>query len=613
MARTGSVGKDTSAGRFGRAAAGLAWALCMGTVGTLGTIAACGDAPLAPRADAAGTDAALPGFGGPFEAGATAADALAADAVAPDAQTADSAVADGAPGPRSTPDAVAADVTGAPNGDAGPLPTPDGAATPDAAGFFLAAHTPTLGQASVAAPLVITLTFNQPLKAASVGKTTVLVLGPADVELAGQFSVTGATATFVAAGPIPPASRIRVVVGPLVQSYSGVGLGEADVFHFYTAGYAGMAPYARLAARYAPTLRQGTSAGAAGALDRLRAVDFDGNWSADDNGAQAATPAALGVVGWSVVETRSHWFIGYVFYWPARPSGAAQPAFHNDTAGALVVVDRAPAEVPVALVTWFKAKATEEQWTWVTTESGLLPPGKKPEAYYLRAVLPGAELFPPAPAGDTWGCDGIGACQPRRYPGFLTAVSHQSCLWLDAGNSGLLQVPQCVATAQAKADLTWIDYLPAAAATAAPLTGASPGPSVAYGLQSLHDDWAPHRDETGPGTLFDEVLFAWQPAPGRPGAGLPKLASILRNPQKTDDFGRPPWAWGWQAASWYKMPRGALWLDPAWALWIRLSGEANPGLAWDPAKHAGMSLDLCFHPWLGVDVRASAACQPGPP
>ena len=596
MARTGTLGKDTKVRH--EAKARLCWRAGAALALALFLCGACGDPPLTPRAAGAATDSAAIGFASPVAADAAAA-APDVDAAGLDAGAfADAPLADASADTARAPDARVA---------------PDGARLSDTVGFALVSHKPASGQAAVAAPWVVTLTFSHPLKAASVGKATIFVLGPGDIEVAGQFSASGATATFAATGPIPPASRIRVVVGPLVQSYAGVGLGEPVTFHFYTAGYGETAPYARLAARYAPTLRQGMGAGAAGALDRLRALDFDGNWSADDNAAHAASAEALGTVGWSVVETRSHWFIGYVFYWPARPGIDALPPFHNDSAGALVVVDRAPQEVPVALVTWFKAKATEEQWAWVTVESGLLPPGKKPDAYYLRGALAAADLFPSAQPADTFGCENLAGCTPRRYPGYLTAGTHQSCLWLDAGSAGLLQVPQCLTSAKVKADLAWLDYLPQALATTAPPNGANPGPTVAYALQPLHDAWYPHRDETGAGTLFDDVLFAWQPAPGRPGAGLPKVASIMRNPQKTDDFGRPPWAWGWQAASWYKMPRGALWLDPAWALWVRLGGEANPALAWDPAKQAGMSLDFCFNPWLGIDLRASTACQPGPP
>lgn len=83
--------------------------------------------------------------------------------------------------------------------------------------------------------------------------------------------------------------------------------------------------------------------------DYLSAVDFDGNWSTDDNWQnQDDDPNRLGgIVYYSVVETRTHWFVLYAFYHPRDwcdtrfCRNAFSPQHHeNDLEGMLLAVRR---------------------------------------------------------------------------------------------------------------------------------------------------------------------------------------------------------------------------------------------------------------------------------
>jgi hypothetical protein len=289
-----------------------------------------------------------------------------------------------------------------------------------------------------------------------------------------------------------------------------------------------------------------------------------------------------------------------VFFWPHRNAVAPAPALDNDVAGSLVTVAKWPQEHPVALTTYFKTKADEQMWLWVTQESGW------PKTTFVRGVLPQAQLFPPADAKDTFGCEGLTDCTPKRYPAYLNAGTHQSCLWTDPGESGVLSSPLCVTSAAVKATLQWIDYVPGSKAQVATAAG-NPGPVVTYALQSLHATWWPHRDEAGPGGLWTDALFTYAPPENRPQG--PKLGTGSKFLPAGDDFGRPPWAWQWKPASnasYYAMPRGTPFYDPAWALLQRLGGQV-PG--YDAAAKTGLSLDFCLHPFFFVDLRDTPACQ----
>ncbi|MBM4344238.1 MAG: Ig-like domain-containing protein [Deltaproteobacteria bacterium] len=564
---------------------------------------ACGDPPLAPAALDVGAGAVadfaaggLDGSGGRasadtakteiVDAATGPAEAPSGDAPAGDAQAGDS----GPDGPTAPADAAFV-------GDGWDQVGDDGVAVPDAglADFALVAVAPPAGATGLAHAFSITLTFSADLKAAAATKNTIAVTTNGGVGLPCKFAVAGKQLTITPIAAAPAASRVAVVLGTLVQSYQGVPLQETAL-SWYTADWADQAGYAQLAERFAPTVRQAIG----GPSDYLRAPDFDGDWLLADNPKNAADKPALGQVAWAATETRSHLYLTYLYYWPARSAVAPGVPFDNDTAGAMVVVDR-KTQLPVALQTFFKAKSDEQSWLWTATEAGWPTKSK-----FIRAVVPRDQLFEVV---DAPGCaDATAASCKRRHPAYLTAGSHQSCLWTDAGE---VADQQCVLNAATKAALKVVQYQPAPVATAAAL----PDGNATYALVPLLQSWWLHRDESGPAGPFVDTQFVYVPAQGRPtgpGYGLgSKLVSA-----KTDDFARPPWAWRWKpgtlSASYYDLPRGAAFLDPAWQMWHRLGGETAGLAKWDEAKKTGFSTDYCFNAYLGIDVRKSEPCQLGP-
>jgi hypothetical protein len=454
--------------------------------------------------------------------------------------------------------------------------------------------------------------FSAPLLAASIASYTVSVLGPGGQPIDGELEVNGNLFTFTAKAAIKPASPVVVKLSQLVQSDQGETLAEPFVFRFYTRGYLDMEPYRALAERYAPVLLQAIGSNSA-VFDLLRSPDYDGDWDGSNNVAHVAQHPALAQVGWTVIESQSHFFIHYVFFWPKRVAATADLSCDNDSAGSTVVVARYPTEAPVALLTWFKRQFDEQMWAWATKESGLLPAGKKASGANLRQVLPLETLFPSAQsAQDSLGCGGIGGCKPRRYLGLLTAASHQSCLWLDKGDKAY---NQCRTDAAALKNMKLVRYVPAAKASAAKSNGAPVGkepPTYGYQLVPLFETLYPHREEHGPGHLFaSPISFTYQPPPGRPGGKTTPMATQYFS-KVTGDFGRPPWAWRWKPAtlsSWYDMPLGTPFLDPAWALLMRMGGSDGGIIAFDSKAKTGLSTDYCFNPLLYIDSRSTNACK----
>ncbi len=513
-----------------------------------------------------------------------------ADTPPADTPPADTPPADTPPADTQLPDAAANDAIAAdtPGSDVGMVD------------FVLLASDPTNGASEIPAQFSATLTFSTALKGVSATTYTIAVMGAGGAAIPVSFAVTGEKLTIAAKQKAPLASRVDIVLSPLVQSAQGVPLAETKL-SFYTQGPDNMQVYAELAARFAPLVRQAVTSPA----DQLRALDYDSNWQVADNLSNLAKFTAAGQVVWSAVETRSHVYLTYAYYWPERKGVAPGVPIHNDTAGAQVVIER-QSGLPVALQTYFKAKTDEPMWLWVANETGWPQKSK-----YVRAFWPRNQIFPPDQLAPDCQADALKPSEcPRHFAAYLSAASHQSCLWSDTGEAS---DGQCVASDYVKGTLKLLLYALSATATDPPVPTAA-GAATGYTMRPLLSSWWLHRDEVGPSGLFVDTQFKYEAASGRPSGTNESIGSRFASDLDNGDFGRPPWSWTWHptvlSASYYDLPRGTPFYDPAWLLWNRLGGASAGMPSWDATKKTGFSNDYCFNPFLGIDKRDTPECLP---
>jgi len=174
---------------------------------------------------------------------------------------------------------------------------------------------------------------------------------------------------------------------------------------------------------------------------------------------------------------------------------------------------------------------------------------------------------------------------------------------------------QCFLGAESMKTAKWLNYLPATTPSEAPAATAE-GAAAAYALRSILETWWPRRDEAAPDGLWQDTQFVYEAPPGRPkGDGLSLGSKFVTALDPADinalDAGRPPWSMRWkpgtQSQTYYELPRGTPWLDPAYTLLQRLGGQ-NAVPAYDPATAQGLSLQMCWNAFLGIDERTSPAC-----
>ncbi|MBM4397557.1 MAG: Ig-like domain-containing protein [Deltaproteobacteria bacterium] len=473
---------------------------------------------------------------------------------------------------------------------------------PDTTPPKVASTVPAAESTGVQVPFEVRITFSEAIRfKETVDKNTFQVKDMNGKLLAGKLTYDDKTYTVTwtpdAAVVFMLASPYKVTLTTIIQDAVGNHLEEPFNLSFSTALPKGAEAYEALAGKYSPIIYQSTSKTAPN-LDYLTAFDFDGNWAALDN--EAAIKKAAEVPSWvyyDVVESKTHYFVRFVYFWPfhAGVKGDNTDAFSNDVVGATVVVEKRPTERPIAVMTYIGLGAFEEVRTYASKESGLVT-AKGKNWHRVNWEFPEAELFP---AG--------------HYQAYLTAQSHQSCLWNHTTKEATFD-SWCVLNEGLKKQLSIIRYAYDGTATAIkkqngswPATLAA---DVGYGLRSLMADWWAKRDHVGEQSMFSTTFTYGDCADCEGLPDLPGKGMILPNAFLDSVFpegslkGRPPWAWVWNDTvntdiDIYPMPRGAYYLDPIhfFAKKHRIEVGMNP------ETKAGFSDRYCYNPYLLIDQR----------
>jgi hypothetical protein len=553
-------------------------------------LAACGDEKLP------GTDA---GADLPVLDTANGRDTAVAD-MAADPGAADPGVVD--PGQADTPpiDTPVADPGPA---DAGPDLTPD-ETSPE-----VVATTPTDQQGGVALPFTITITFSEAIYAATIAPQTVKVFDPKGKEVAGTRTVAGAVVTFTPADPtaLVHASPYRVwLTGGIIADLAGNKMLEQFEFSFFTADYSNLAAYETVAKAYSPKIYAVTGDMATPQVMVPTRFDADGDWDGSNNREWVLqTTSVTPAVYYSVVETPSHYFIHYMYFFPwLNHTGFAHA---NGAAGAFVLVEKAHtgvSERPVAVTLYYKESLVEENTAFATAESGLYG-SKSLDFYGFEASYSQAQLFP----------DG-------HYEAYLSPGDHESCLWIREDQPLQCQLESAQKPFVNKLVLAYTDGTPTVfkkQGTAWPkdMGDITDAPQVlGYELVPLTSSLWPRRGNVGADKVYS-AEYKYVAGDARPGnnADLPSSFVDPFDPVDTA-FGRPPWAWRFNPASgggFAGIEQGWIGVDPAWYVWSRhwSVDQDTVIIDYDPSSGAGFAVEYCFNPYLDIDVRTTdLKCAP---
>jgi hypothetical protein len=462
------------------------------------------------------------------------------------------------------------------------------------------ATNPTSEQGEVSLPFVVTVTFSEAIAANTIAPQTVRLIGPDDKDVVGErtLSADGVTLTFKPG----PAEKLHFVApyrmwlsGGIICDLAGNKLEENYETTFYTSDYPNTPGYKVLATQYAPTLHLATVPAVGNAQNQIPvAFDADGDWDGSNNQTwiQSGTKSVQPMVYYDVVESQTHYFIHYLYFYPWVNHPNNTYAHANGAIGAMVVVEKARGDVlqrPIGVTTYFKKGQFEEHYSYVTTESGIKG-GESNKFYNLMGVYPQDELFPGG-----------------QYDALITAGRHESCLYLDKSLTlncefevpyelivKVSETPSVVTKGEAgwPKDMSELEGEPDA---------------ISYGLKNAITELWVRRNKVGPNHLWDGT-FKYSSGDGQPGNGL-ELPSQFVDPLDDLDasFGRPMWAWRHNPSQGaiINLTNGQMGVDPAgYYMIMHKSINADTALVpFDMETGEGFSTAYCFNPILGIDNR----------
>jgi len=479
--------------------------------------------------------------------------------------------------------------------------------------------TPAGGADNVALPLTVTIVLNEPVYAPRVSAANIKLLDWLDNEIPGTptLSADGKTITWK-----PTQNNQQLASSYTILLKGGANFGLTDLagnsipndqrFTFTTANYPSQDAYQALAAKYAPTIHSGVSADLNAQMQVPTKVDGDGDWNVENNRAWITNGATqlIPAVYYSVTETRTHYFIAYVLYWPyikLEPPEPTNVSHTNGSSGVLIVVEKARGEIaerPIGAWTYWKELNREENFAFATTESDLVPGEDSAGSGSLKAELAQATLFP-----------------DNRLQLYVSPGYHRSCIkdWAEGGVT-----PACPWTSeQQNGDTLVFAYLGGSPTPVVKKEGVWPSDmsdvdgdpeSFGYALIPMWSSLWPRRFATGEGAVYTPTTFTYTADSGRPGANLELTARYLETlGSDLTAYGRPFWAWEWDPASSGPndlidaVTQGQMALDPAFYVWERhhRAGKANGLTDYVEATGVGYSLDYCFNGYAVLDVRTT--------
>ncbi len=407
------------------------------------------------------------------------------------------------------------------------------------------------------------------------------------------------TATLTPQVHLKPYTTYKLVVREEIRDLHGNFLEDfPDIFFTTDVDHEAEEFYGELAKRYAPHVFQETSNENVWA-DWLAAYDFDDSWSSERKFRQWQVKKELlaGVVYWSVIETKTHYFVSYVLYHPFdyTPGHIDSPIAINTMTGATVVLAKRGDHEE-----WLAMETYVDDDMWAATIEGA-PISARPETDggigRFTAVMP-----------SDWLVDGT------HFQMFVPHGLHNACIW--GHESTMLEVLNCPTSGPAAFYHNGLHYIPGDGpdgevpmADVQPCDGGCPNPGEAcvsdectpfhYGFRSLAGElWVRIHEYESKGEDIWTTPFVYSPSPDdarRPGAGLTLPSKFKGDPAG----GIPPWAWQSRPK---ELPRGQWFMDPAFVFHRHLQPAEGDDWAVSPN-------DYCWNVYLGIFARTAPGCS----
>lgn len=428
---------------------------------------------------------------------------------------------------------------------------------------------PAHGETFVALDAIIEVVFNQPMNGRRFIPSNVTLTEFEGGEVPRSLHYDGDEWT-LRVSPDPEGALLRPVtpyefrLNDVIASISGEELGEDLVVEFSTTGYPGRGFHRQLAEAYAPVVYQQVEELA---IDTFTRIDFDGDLSPANN-LEAASGASYGFGYYDVIESVTHFFVTYFYYYPGSHP-REDVTFEHDIVAAQLVIQK-DSDDPLGRLRGFSTFYHEDMNVW------LLHGGHYPEGEGVSDADEGlaGRLAP------EWLVD------ERQPTLFVESGRHAVCLPNESARSCGADDGPNAPFADGTIGLVYH------VAEEALRYGDAEDDALTYSLRNFVEEfWALRNRTSGDDAVFGGG-FDYRPPPisdedFRPGEGE-VFPTALNSNHDEGTFGDLPFIYN---ATGNREDQGVWFADPAWgALSLFEFSESY-------------SIEYCFNPYLDVDLR----------
>ncbi len=459
------------------------------------------------------------------------------------------------------------------------------------------AFAPAMGASGVPLDTTITVSFSEAVREFNLeGKFSLKVAGSGQ-EVPFAFAFDGTTATLTPSAPLQPATAYFVEVNNAVTDLAGNKLPD-NVFWFFATVSPLDVDHYELARRFAPVVHQEVDDEAAIALaDYFTRVDFDNNWIAVDNISTYRAGTLNGAAYYNVIETTTHYFIQYLFYYPAAYLSTSRAYVPHDVTGTQVVVKKGDPLQLVMVESGYRPQ-TATYWGFAPASAGIADSnaGALGHTFEDAALWEGTHFRAYHGSNQhgacewTWGGPAAGSDWCRHPAGAFKSPSTSVTYYpFDQGSS--YRDLACAADGDCFQALghTCVEQV---------CKDADGSRALTYELVDLRSTLWLRRVNIGNGDNVFAGTTTYSPhvdSGDRPGAAQGLVFPAALATEGEGSRGILPFAWMAPGS----VGVGQWWIDPAYAFSVRYTVDADPET---------YSLDYCYNLYLGIDQRGQGAC-----
>lgn len=474
-------------------------------------------------------------------------------------------------------------------------------------------NTPSVGQTDVPVDTDIVITFNEPIRDFGLEFKVEIWNVDSNTQVETSPRLEGNILTLDPTEDLVEGAPYQVVVSNEVADLAGNRLPD-EVRWFFSTAIRENNEHRALALKFAPVVHQEIDSDTnRGRVDYFTRVDFDGNYDAQDNFANHRNADIKAAAYYNVIESKTHYFIQYLFYYPGYFEGTTNNRLYpHDVSTVQVVVRKADGDASDDLFLLAESGYGQGgEFSFAVDGLGLDERNQGDLVHFF----PEEEFWRDSHYLSYHGQNFHGACHWNWEPGLQHLPVAAWCNHV----AGEFRNPESSVAfypgdqSQGRVDVECDVNDDAACAPDLGISCVEGTCRDDRGLRALGYTlidfrstlWVRRTNVNTNINLFESSRTTYNPhseSGERPGLGEGLRFPVGLVSDNPNNKGGLPFDWD----SFGSVSRGQWWLDPAYTFYENYRLEM---LEEDGVINEGVSVEYCYNPYLNIDNRGQEGCE----